>query len=130
MRTTHTDVVDLLDAFCDAFTRRDAAGVLRLFAPRPDVTVVTSEDAVLRNRGELESFLLRYAQGRATYSWQWEHVAVAAGDDVAWLLAEGFETASRPDGAARTPYRMTMLCLRSEGGWRITQAHGSSPHHA
>lgn len=92
--------------------------------------VVTSEDAVLRDRGELESFLLRYAQGPATYSWQWEHVAVAAGDDVAWLLAEGFETASRSDGAVRTPYRMTMLCLRGEGGWRITQAHGSSPHHA
>lgn len=35
-------MVDLLDAFCDAFARRDAAGVFRLFAPRDDVMVVTT----------------------------------------------------------------------------------------
>lgn len=123
------DVVGLLDSFCDAFTRRDAAAALRLFAPRGDVMVVTSEDAILRNRGELAAFLERYAQGPVAYSWQWDHVTVAIDGSTAWLLAEGVETAADPDGRHSTPYRMTMLCQRSEGSWRILQAHGSSPHH-
>lgn len=42
---------------------------------------------------------------------------------------EGIETATRPGVALQTPYRMTLLCQRGEGAWRITQAHGSSPHH-
>lgn len=44
----------------------------------------------------LEGFLLRYAAGPMTYSWEWERVSVAADDAVAWLLAEGIETATRP----------------------------------
>ena len=100
-----------------------------LFLPRDDVMVVTSEDAVLRDRGELEGFLERYARSSTTYSWDWERPLVAVEDDVAWLLAEGVETATTPSGDVRTPYRMTLLCLHRDGRWRIAQAHGSSPHH-
>ena len=99
------------------------------FLPRDDVMVVTSEDAVLRDRGELEGFLERYARSSTTYSWDWERPLVAVEDDVAWLLAEGVETATTPSGDVRTPYRMTLLCLHRDGRWRIAQAHGSSPHH-
>jgi ketosteroid isomerase-like protein len=123
------EIVRVLDAFCDAIARRDVGVVSDLFLPRDDVMVVTFEDAVLRDRGELAGFLERYARSSTTYSWDWERPLVAVEDDVAWLLAEGVETATTPSGDVRTPYRMTLLCLHRDGRWRIAQAHGSSPHH-
>ena len=98
-----------------------------LFLPRDDVMVVTSEDVVLRDRGELEGFLERYARSSTTYSWEWEPSLVAVEGDVAWLLAEGIETATTPSGGVRTPYRMTLMCLHRDRRWRIAQVHGSSP---
>jgi SnoaL-like domain len=109
------EIVRVLDAFCDAIARRDVGVVSYLFLPRDDVMVVTSEDAVLRDRGELEGFLERYARSSTTYSWDWERPLVAVEDDVAWLIAEGVETATTPSGDVRTPYRMTLLCLHRTG---------------
>lgn len=129
MEPARIEIVRVLDAFCDAIARRDVGAVLDLFLPRDDVMVVTSEDATLRDRNELEGFLERYAHSSTTYSWEWERWVVAVEDDVAWLLAEGVETATTPSGGVRAPYRMTLLCLHRDGRWRIAQAHGSSPHH-
>jgi ketosteroid isomerase-like protein len=123
------DVIDVLGAFCDAFAGRDVNAVVGLLVPGDDVVVVTSEDAVLRDRAEFEAFLARYAKGATTYSWEWERSTVAVSGEVAWLLAEGVETATRPSGETRTPYRMTMLCQRRHGHWQVAQVHGSSPHH-
>jgi hypothetical protein len=81
------EIVRVLDAFCDAIARRDVGVVSDLFLPRDDVMVVTSEDAVLRDRGELEGFLERHARSSTTYSWDWERPLVAVEDDVVWLLA-------------------------------------------
>lgn len=129
VETAQIEVVRVLDAFCDAIARRDVGVVSDLFLPRDDVMVVTSEDAVLRDRGQLEAFLERYARSPTIYTWEWERSTVAIAGDVAWLLAEGIETAARPGGDVRTQYRMTMLCQQHDGRWRIAQAHGSSPHH-
>jgi hypothetical protein len=45
-----TGVIDVLRAFCDALTRRDVNAVVGLLVPGEDVMVVTSEEAVLRDR--------------------------------------------------------------------------------
>ena len=129
MEEARAEIIAVLDRFCDAFARRDVDTVRGCFLPREDVMVVTSEDAVLRDRADLELFLDRYAAGTTVYSWLWEQSTVAIEGETSWLLAEGVETAAGPTGETRTPYRMTMLCRRLEGRWLIAQAHGSSPHH-
>ena len=66
---TEAAMVGMLDSFCSAFQARDVEAVMRLFAPDPDVVVVTSEEPLLRGPDELEDFLRAYVQGSTTYSW-------------------------------------------------------------
>jgi hypothetical protein len=48
--------------------------------------------------------------------------------NTAWLLAEGTETAKSDEGAARHPYRMTMVLECRDDRWLVRLVHGSSPH--
>ena len=122
-------MVGLLDSFCSAFEAHDPEAVMRLFAPDPDVVMVTSEEYVARGPGELQAFLRAYAPGSTTYSWTWDRIEVSTADTVAWLLAEGTETAATQDGEHKHPYRMTMVCDWRDERWLLVQVHGSSPHH-
>ena len=122
------EVISVLERFCSAFAERDVEAVMRLFAPDPDVAVVTSEHPLLRGAGELRAFLERYVDGATTYSWQWDRHDVSAAGSLAWLLAEGTETAATGSAAEQHPYRMTMVLERRDQRWLLVQVHGSSPH--
>ena len=122
-------MVGMLDSFCSAFQARDAEAVMGLFATDPDVAVVTSEESLLRGPDELQDFLRAYVQGPTTYSWTWDRLQVSTADAVAWLLAEGTETAATQDGEQKHPYRMTMVCEKHDERWLLVQVHGSSSHH-
>ena len=67
------------DAFCRGFADRDVEAVLDEFGSSGTVMCVTSEDAVLHDREELELFLRRYAAGETTYSWEWD-TRIVGGD--------------------------------------------------
>jgi uncharacterized protein (TIGR02246 family) len=125
---TEAALVGMLESFCSAFQARDAEAVMRLFAPDPGLVVVTSEESLLRGSDELQAFLRGYVQGPTTYSWTWDRLEVSTGDAVAWLLAEGTETAVAEDGEHKHPYRMTMVCEKHSERWLLVQVHGSSPH--
>lgn len=125
---TETELIEVLERFCSAFADRDAAAVMRLFAPDPGVVVVTSEESLLRGPVELRRFLDRYVAGPTTYSWKWERHDVSTAGSVAWLLAEGTETAASEGRPQRHPYRMTMVFEHHEDRWLLRQVHGSSPH--
>src|SRR5215210_6144226 len=118
---TEAAMVGVLDSFCSAFQARDAEAVMRLFAPDPDVVVVTSEESVLRGANELQAFLRTYVQGPTTYSWTWDRLEVSTADAVAWLLAEGTETATVQAGEQQQPYRMTMICEKRDEQWLVLQ---------
>ena len=118
----------MLDRFCAAFAAKDVDAVMGVFADSDDIAVVTSEEPLLRGREELRSFTERYAAGDTTYSWIWQRCEALVEGTVGWLLAEGTEMASTPDGEARHPYRMTMVMRNAGDRWLIVQAHGSSPH--
>ncbi len=126
----HTEdaLVGALESFCSAFEARDPEAVTRLFAPDPDIVVVTSEEALLRGPDELRAFLRAYVRGPTTYSWTWDSREVSSAGAVAWLLAEGTETAATEDGEENHPYRMTLVCERRDDRWLLVQIHGSSPH--
>jgi uncharacterized protein (TIGR02246 family) len=125
---TETELIEVLQDFCSAFADRDADAVMRLFAPDRDVVVVTSEEPLLRGPVELRRFLDRYVDGPTTYSWEWERHDVSTAGSVAWLLAEGTETAASEGRLQQHPYRMTMVLERHEARWLLRQVHGSSPH--
>jgi uncharacterized protein (TIGR02246 family) len=122
------ELIEVLERFCSGFADRDVEAVIRLFAPDPDVVVVTSEESLLRGPAELRRFLDRYADGPTAYSWEWDRYDVSTAGSVAWLLAAGTETAATEDRLEQHPYRMTMVLVRSEERWLLTQVHGSSPH--
>jgi hypothetical protein len=122
------ELIEVLDAFCSGFARRDPEAVLGVCAPEVDLVVVTSEDPLLRGPAELRRFLDRYVEGETTYSWEWDRRDVSSAGSAAWLLAEGTEIAASEDQVVRHPYRMTMVLEHREGGWLLRQVHGSSPH--
>jgi uncharacterized protein (TIGR02246 family) len=125
---TEAELIGVLESFCRAFADRDAEAVMRLLAPDADVVVVTSEEPLLRGHKELVAFLDRYVKGPTTYSWEWRRHDVSLSGPVAWLVAEGIETATSERGDERHPYRMTMLLERRGERWLLTHIHGSSPH--
>jgi uncharacterized protein (TIGR02246 family) len=122
------ELIAVLECFCSAFADRDAEAVIHLFVDDGDIVVVTSDEPLLRGAAELMGFLNRYVNGPTTYSWEWDRHDVAASGPVAWLLAEGTETATSADHVERHPYRMTMVLERHSGQWLLRQVHGSSPH--
>jgi len=123
-----TELVGILESFCAGFADRDAEAVMRLFGPDPEAVVVTSEEFVLRGPVALQRFLDGYVTGPTTYSWEWDRHDVSIAGSVAWLLAEGTETAAAEGGLKQHPYRMTMVLERHEDRWLLMQVHGSSPH--
>jgi len=125
---TAAALVGVLESFCSAFKARDADAVIRLFAPDPNIVVVTSEEALLRGPDDLRAFLRAYVRGPTTYSWTWDRREVCTAGAVAWLVAEGTETAATEDGERKHPYRMTLVCERRDDRWLLMQIHGSSPH--
>jgi uncharacterized protein (TIGR02246 family) len=126
---TEAAMAGMLDRFCSAFQARDAEAAMRLFAPDPDIVVVTSEESLLRGPDEVQAFLRAYVQGPTTYSWTWDRLEVSSAGAVAWLLAVGTETAASSRGEQKHPYRMTILCEKRDERWLLLQVHGSSPHH-
>jgi uncharacterized protein (TIGR02246 family) len=125
---TETELIAVLERFCSAFADRDAEAVVRLFAPTDDIVVITSEEPLLRGSVELRHFLDRYVDGPTTFAWEWDRYDVSTAGPVAWLLAEGTETATSEDHVARHRYRMTMVFERHREHWLVRQLHGSSPH--
>ena len=127
-RANEAELIEVLDQFCSGFASRDADAVLSVCALEPDLIVVTSEEPLLRGPDELRGFLDRYVGGDTTYSWEWYRHDVSIAGSLAWLLAEGSETAASEEGVARHPYRMTMVLERRDDRWLVRQVHGSSPH--
>lgn len=58
-----SEELKVLERFCSGFSVRDTEAVMSLFAPDPDVMVVTSEESLLRGPVELRRFLDRYVEG-------------------------------------------------------------------
>jgi len=77
--------------------------------------VVTSEAPLLRGAAELR----RFFDGPTTYSWEWDRYDVSPAGPVAWLLAEGAETATSADHVERHRNRMTMVLERHGDRWLL-----------
>ena len=126
--STESELIGILETFCSGFADRNAEAVMGVFGPDPNLAVVTSEESLLRGPAELQSFLERYIAGATTYSWTWDRRDVFIAGSVAWLLAEGTETAVSGGHVQEHPYRMTMVLESRQDRWVLLHVHGSSPH--
>ena len=113
---TEAAVIKIHERFCSAFAAHDPDGVIQLFAPDADIVMVTSEEPLLRGPDDVRAFLRRYARGTTTYSWTWDRCDVSAAGAVAWLAAEGVETAATADHEQKHPYRMSLVCEKPTAG--------------
>jgi ketosteroid isomerase-like protein len=122
---TREEVLLALGEFRAAVAQRRLEGVLALFAPDADATVIGSSlGEIARGPIELRTFLKRLFSSPQAISWEWDDVSVSCSRDVAWLWLEGGLVI---DGRSDRAYRISGVLERRQGRWLWTLFHGSEP---
>jgi ketosteroid isomerase-like protein len=122
---TREEVLWVLGEFRAAVSDRRLEGVLSLFAPDADATLIGSSlGEIARGPIELRAFLERLFDQPQTVSWEWDDVSISAAGDVAWLWLEG---AHCLDGRSERAYRISGVLERRQGRWLWSLFHGSEP---
>jgi ketosteroid isomerase-like protein len=122
---TREEILLALGEFRAAVSERRLEGVLSMFAPDADATLIgSSVGEIARGPIELRAFLEQVFASPQTISWEWDDVSVSASGEVAWLWLEG---ALVLDGRSDRPYRISGVLERRHGRWLWTLFHGSEP---
>lgn len=122
---TREEVLLALGEFRAAVAQRRLEGVLALFAPDADATLLgSSTGEIARGPIEMRSFLEELFAGPQTISWEWDDVSISSAGEVAWLWLEG---ALALDGVSDRVYRISGVLERRQGRWLWTLFHGSEP---
>jgi ketosteroid isomerase-like protein len=122
---TREEVLLALGEFRAAVSERRLEGVLSLFAPDADTTLIGSSlGDIARGPIELRRFLEQAFAGPQQIGWEWDDVSVSSCGDVAWLWLEG---ALAFDGRSDRAYRISGVLERRQGRWLWTLFHGSEP---
>src|SRR4051794_36030011 len=122
---TREEILVALGEFRAAVSQRRLEGVLSLFAPDADATLIGSSlGEIARGPIELRRFLEQLFEGPQAVAWEWDDVSVSASGDVAWLWLEG---ALVLDGRSDRAYRISGVLERRQGRWLWSLFHGSEP---
>jgi ketosteroid isomerase-like protein len=122
---TREEILLALGEFRAAVSQRRLEGVLALFAPDADATLIGSSlGEVARGPLELRRFLEKLFAHPQTVGWEWDDVSVSSAGDVAWLWLEG---ALVLDGRSDRAYRISGVLERRQGRWLWSLFHGSEP---
>ncbi len=122
---TREEILVALGEFRAAVSERRLEGVLSLFAPDADATLIgSSVGEVARGPIEMRPFLKTAFEAPHSISWEWDDVSISSCGDVAWLWLEG---ALAFDGRSDRAYRISGVLERRAGRWLWTLFHGSEP---
>jgi len=122
---TREEILWTLGEFRAAVSQRRLEGVLSLFAPDADTTLIgSSVGEIYRGPLELRAFLKRLFEEPRTVGWEWDDVSISRAGDVAWLWLEG---ALVLDGRSDRAYRISGVLERRQGRWLWSLFHGSEP---
>lgn len=122
---TREEILWTLGEFRAAVSQKRIEGVLALFAPDADATLIGSSlGEIARGPLELRAFLERLFAGPQGVSWEWDVVSISSAGDVAWLWLEG---ALVLDGRSARAYRISGVLERRQGRWLWSLFHGSEP---
>jgi ketosteroid isomerase-like protein len=126
MTTTDDELIDLLEAFGDAFGAQDTR-ILRALFDDNDVCFVGSASLVLHDDSDLEEFFGAYAAQPASFSFEWDSCQVSSDDQWGWIVGFGREVRQERDETTKEPIRLTLVCRKRADGWRISHLHSSTP---
>ena len=122
---TREEVLLALGEFRAAVSERRLEGVLSLFAPDADTTLIgSSVGEIARGPIGLRRFLEQLFAGAQQVGWEWDDVSVSSSGDVAWLWLEG---ALALEGRSERAYRISGVLERRSGRWLWSLFHGSEP---
>src|SRR4051794_32188264 len=122
---TRAEILWTLGEFRAAVSQRRLEGVLSMFAPDADATLIGSSlGEIARGPIELRTFLKKIFSAAQTISWEWDDVSISRAGDVAWLWLEG---ALALDGRSDRAYRISGVLERRQGRWLWSLFHGSEP---
>src|SRR5690242_5968720 len=100
---TREEILWTLGEFRAAVSQKRIEGVLSLFAPDADATLIGSSlGEIARGPLELRAFLERLFADPQSVSWEWDVVSISSAGEVAWLWLEG---ALALDGRSARAYR-------------------------
>jgi ketosteroid isomerase-like protein len=125
---TEAEVMTTLNRFVKAYQDKDLGGILKLFAPDPDVTFYG-------NGEDEKSIGIAGIREQAEHDWslptsvsleiKWSLVSAAG--SVAWLAADLEIHAGVEGMEMRLPARLTAVLEKRAGEWLFMQWHSSLP---
>lgn len=125
---TASEVRQALSDMAEQYEKRNLAGVLARFSPDADVSLLgTGEDEYRRGLAAVETQITRDWAQTDAIAMRFPDPDVSASGDVAWTVARGAFEISAGGQQMTMPARATFVLERREGGWRIAQAHFSTP---
>jgi hypothetical protein len=126
MTATDDELIDLLEAFGDAFGAQDTRILQSLFDDE-SVCFVGSESLVLHDGSDLEEFFGTYAAQPASFSFEWDSCQVSSDGRWGWIVGFGRQVRKGRDEITTEPIRLSLVCRRRTDGWRISHLHSSTP---
>src|SRR3954453_9382006 len=112
---TRSEVLLALGELRSAIAEKRLEGVLTLFAPDADATIIGSSiGEVATGPMNMRPFLEELFDSPDTYSWEWDDVSVSCQGDIAWLWLDG---ALVVNGRSARPYRITGVLERRQERW-------------
>ena len=123
-----SEILAVLDRINASMTAGDWDTQRAQFADDADIALIGSADfETFLDATGVDRYFEIVWEHAVTASFSWQDRRVWAHGDLAWAFADA-EFHYTFDGAAHTlPYRLTMVCWRSEDGWQIVLYHGSEP---
>ena len=125
---TETEVLKALDRFIKAYHDKDPAGILRLFAPDPDVVFYGNgeDEKSIGATGICEQAEHDWSQS-AMISLKIKWSSVSSAGPAAWLAADIEIFAGVGGMEMSLPARLTAVLEKRSGEWLFMQWHTSLP---
>ena len=118
----------LLAAYREAYLRRDVEGLLALFAPEPDITVMgTGTDELSIGVAVLRNQFTRDITQADEIVWDFPAPVVACLGSVAWTLVQANVHARMGSIREDLALRASVVAVRVGDRWLIHQMHCSLP---
>ena len=125
---TETAVMERLDAFFNAFARRDLEALLAHFTSDPDVVIIGwGVDERRIGPAEIRTQVERDWSQTEAASFEYTWTSVSAANGVAWVAAETLAHATSDGEEMHFPGRLTAVLEQRGEQWLIVQAHFSLP---
>ena len=123
-----SETLGVLDRMNDLMSGGDLDGQRAQFADDADIALIGSADfEIFLGADGVDAYFDLVRQHAVTASYTWRDRRVWSSGGLAWAFADT-DFHYTFDGVDHTlPYRLTMVCRRDPGGWRIVLYHGSEP---